>query len=71
MNLEKVIIEHALHLEFPAINNETEYEALITRLEVARELGVQDLKVYSNSQLVIRHIKGDCKALEENMVKYH
>lgn len=35
---EVVITEH----EFSATNNETEYEALIARLGVARELGVQD-----------------------------
>lgn len=50
-------------------NNEAEYEALIAGLKVAKKLGVQDLKVYSYSQLVIRHIKGKSEA-RGNMVRY-
>ena len=29
MSLEKVVIEKSLRLDFPATNNETEYEALL------------------------------------------
>lgn len=53
ISLEGIIAEHGLRLEFPTINNEAEYEALIARLDITKELGVQDLKVYSDSQLVI------------------
>lgn len=45
---EGVTIEHALHLEFPVTNNEAEYKALIMELGVAKELRVQDLRVYSD-----------------------
>lgn len=51
-------------------NNEVEYEALITGLGTAKELGLQDLKVYSDFQLVVGHIKDDCKARKQNRVKY-
>lgn len=43
-----VVAEQALHLEFPASNNEAEYEALIAGLKLA-----EDLKVFSDSQLVV------------------
>lgn len=39
-------------------------------LEAIKELGVQDSKVYSDSQLVIHHVKDDLEAQEENMSKY-
>lgn len=45
--------EHALILNFKASNNEAEYEALITGLKMAQGLGIQDLVVYSDSQLVV------------------
>lgn len=59
---EGVITKHALHFEFSVTNNETEYEALIAGLRTTKELGVQDLKIYSNSQLIIGHIKGNYEA---------
>lgn len=66
VSLEEIITEHSLHLEFPTTNNST----LLARLEIAKELGVQDLKVYSDSQLVVGHVKGNSKARKENMIKY-
>lgn len=47
------------------MNNEAEYEALIMGLGAAKELGVQDLKVYSDIQLVVRCIKGDYGAQKD------
>lgn len=49
VSLKRVVDKHVLCFEFPMKNNEVEYEALITRLQVAKELGMQDLKVYSDS----------------------
>lgn len=40
------------------------------RLAETKELEVQNLKVYSDSQLVVGKIKGNYKAWEENIVKY-
>ena len=40
---EGVIVEYALHLEFPTTNNGAEYEALIVGLKIARELKVDRL----------------------------
>lgn len=37
---------------------------------MAKELEVQDLKAYSNSQLVIEHIRGDYEARGENMIRH-
>ena len=44
---------YALRLQFPASNNEAEYEALIAGLRLAKEIGIKQVKVYSNSQLVV------------------
>lgn len=49
VSLDGIITEHALCLKFPATNNEGKYEAMITGLRIAKELGIQELKVYSDS----------------------
>lgn len=67
---EGVITKHALHLKFPATNNKVEYEAIIVGLGIAKELGVQDLKIYSDSQLIIEQVNNNYKAWEESMIKY-
>ena len=47
-----VIIEEVFRLEEPMTNNEAKYEALIYSLELALKLGVQNLKVMLDSELV-------------------
>ena len=39
----------ALRFGFKASNNEAEYEALIARLNLAKEMKVESLKIYSDS----------------------
>ena len=51
-----MVFKYALQFAFSTSNTEAEYEALITDLKLARELGAQELKVISNSQLVVRHV---------------
>ena len=48
VNPEGIIVEYALHFEFSTTNNGVEYEALITKLKIARELKVDRLQVYSD-----------------------
>jgi ribonuclease HI len=35
------ILKYAIQIKFPATNNTTEYEELVTRLRLAKELGIQ------------------------------
>lgn len=48
-----VELTYALRFDFTATNNETEYEALIAGLELARKMKVEQLQVYSDSQVVV------------------
>ncbi|GKV50035.1 hypothetical protein SLEP1_g56750 [Rubroshorea leprosula] len=50
--------EHALRFKFQTTNNAAEYEALIYGLKLASELKVQNIQVFSNSQLVVGQVKG-------------
>ena len=51
-------------------NNEAEYEAMITGMNIAWEMGVKKLEVKSDSQVVVGHVKGEYEARREKMKKY-
>ncbi|XP_043811023.1 uncharacterized protein LOC122723300 [Manihot esculenta] len=61
---------YALRLEFKASNNLAEYEALINGMLVAMEVGVTDLEVNSDSQLVINQVTGVYQARDLTMQDY-
>ena len=44
----------AYKLHFPCSNNEAEYEALLIGLKATRRLGIKRLKVFGDSELVIK-----------------
>ena len=44
-------ISYALRLKLSASNNEAEYEALLVGLQLVKEMGVEQLRIHSNSQL--------------------
>lgn len=58
VTLENGIILHSLTLIEGRSNNETECEALITGLELALEIPIDDLIVYRDLELVIRQMNG-------------
>ncbi|XP_052192778.1 uncharacterized protein LOC127801573 [Diospyros lotus] len=61
---------YALHFEFNASNNEAEYEALIAGLRLAEQMGVRDLEVYSDSNLIVQQVTGEFEAREDVMAQY-
>ena len=48
--------QYAVRLHFPASNNISEYEALISGLRIAIEIGATRLYVYGDSKLVIDQV---------------
>ena len=50
---EGEILKYTVRLQFLATNNEAEYEALLTRLSLAKVLESKTLIVQADSQLVI------------------
>ena len=48
-----------------ATNNVAEYSALIGGLEKARELGISDLEVVSDSELMVKQMRGEYKVKNE------
>ncbi|GKV15530.1 hypothetical protein SLEP1_g26315 [Rubroshorea leprosula] len=62
--------EHALKFNFDATNNMAEYEALLLGLQLALELKINAIQVYSDSQLVVNQINSICEVVDPVMVKY-
>ena len=67
---EKDVLKYGVQLKFPIINNEAEYEALLTGLRIAKALGAEKIVLKSDSQLVIGQVRGDFEAKEARMQKY-
>ncbi|GKV40693.1 hypothetical protein SLEP1_g48304 [Rubroshorea leprosula] len=62
--------EHALRFKFQTTNNAAEYEALIYGLKLASELKVQNIQVFSDSQLVVGQVKGSCEIRDPQLGRY-
>ena len=60
-------MNYALRFGFKASNNEAEYEALIAGLELAKEMKVESLDIFSDSQLVVCQINDEYQARERKM----
>jgi ribonuclease HI len=70
VSLEKDKLKYALQLRFRATNNEAEYEALLVGLKLSKSMGVKNLTVKSDSQLIVGQVKGEYEAKEDRMKKY-
>ena len=52
-------------------NNMVEYEACITGLETALDLGIRQLEIHGDSNLVIRQTQGIWRTCDEKLKPYH
>ena len=55
----------------PATHNEAEYHALITGLQLALDHGVQRIRVYMDSELVVDQMNGDAAVKEPRLAELH
>jgi ribonuclease HI len=62
--------EVAIQLKFTTTNNEAEHEAIIAGMNMDQEMGVKNLKVKNDSQVVVEHIKGEYEAQGNKMKRY-
>ena len=63
-------MEYALTFRFQASNNEVEYEAVISELNLTHSIEVDQLEVCSDSQLVVKQIEDSYEARGEKMIIY-
>nr|GEU33828.1 reverse transcriptase domain-containing protein [Tanacetum cinerariifolium] len=70
MNPKGMEFTYALRFRFNATNNEAEYEALIVGLQIASQMGIQNLQANVDSKLVANQVNGIYIAKESSMVRY-
>ena len=63
-------MRYVVRLHFPASNNMVEYEALLSGLRIAIELGVKRLDVRGDSQLVIDQVMKESSCHDPKMEAY-
>ncbi|XP_074318638.1 uncharacterized protein LOC141655457 [Silene latifolia] len=64
------LIVQEFRCEFKATNNEAKYEALILGLQLALNLKIRHLQVYSDSQLIVNHVNNSYAARDSTMMAY-
>lgn len=65
-----VKVTYALRFDFPAPNNEAEYEALIAGLWLAHKMGARKVRVFGDSQLMVNQVNGSYEARDVTMKRY-
>ena len=63
-------IEHSIWLGFSASNNESKYEAILAKLELAAALSADRLLIWSDSQLVVEQVNEEFESRDPRMEKY-
>jgi len=58
-----ILIEKSLHFAFKTSNNQTEYEAILAGLSLAREVGVKSLTCKTDSKLTVGDERLSCSFL--------
>ena len=46
VSFKKVVVEKSLRLDFPATNNEAEYEALLEGMAMVQRMGARSIKIF-------------------------
>ncbi|XP_024009251.1 uncharacterized protein LOC112084363 [Eutrema salsugineum] len=64
------ILEQSFRLNFYASNNEAEYEALITDIQLAQGIGVRRIRTFCDSQLVACRFNREYEAKDRRMGAY-
>jgi ribonuclease HI len=70
ISLQKQRFQYAVKLHFVTTNNEVEYEAVLAGLAIAREVGALDVKIQSDSQVVVGQISGEFATQGDRLAKY-
>ncbi|MCI13920.1 gag-pol polyprotein [Trifolium medium] len=69
-NENGILIEVSLALSFKTSNNQTEYEAFLAGLRLAEDVGVKEIKIYTDSQFVASQVLGEYQAKNDNLSEY-
>ena len=69
-NSEEIVTEYAIRFNFKVSNNQAEYEALLAGLKIIKELDIDNLNIFTDSQLITRQVKDEFEIRDPVMMKY-
>ena len=67
----KHVMPRAYSLTEPCSNNVAEYKALLIGLNFAKELGVEYLEAFGDSQLIVKQVQGEYEVRSQDLIPYH
>ena len=67
----KHVMPRAYSLTEPCSNNVAEYNALLIGLSFAKELGVEYLEAFGDSQLIVKQVQGEYEVRSQDLIPYH
>ena len=62
VSLENDVLKYGVQLQFLATNNEAKYEAVLASFGVAKALAVKNVRLRSDSKLIVRQITNEYEA---------
>ncbi|KAL0430499.1 UNVERIFIED_CONTAM: hypothetical protein Sradi_0675900 [Sesamum radiatum] len=65
-----IYMEYVITLDFTALNNEEEYEAILLGSRLVRAARAKKVRAFSDSQLVVNQAEGGYGAKQEKIMKY-
>jgi ribonuclease HI len=69
-HLAQEAISLSYKLEFEATNNVAEYEALVLGLRAAKEMGIQEVAVFGDAELIVQQIRNAYQAKHPRLRSY-
>ncbi|CAM8987939.1 unnamed protein product [Rhodiola kirilowii] len=71
VSLENHLLPFSFTLTQLCSNNMAEYQALLLGLQMARQIRVDEMDIYGDSQLVINQVLGEYEVRKDDLIPYH
>ena len=68
---DKEEFKYSIKFTFPITNNIAEYEALLAGLRLAKKIRAENVKVYADSQLVVRQVSREYEVKDPTLKAYN
>ena len=71
MGPDKEEFKYSIKFTFLITNNAAEYEALLAGLQLAKRIRAEKVKVFADSQLVVRWVLGEYEVKDPSLKAYN
>ena len=68
---DKEEFKYSIKFTFPITNNAAEYEAFLAGLQLAKRIRAEKVRVFADSQLVVRQVLGEYEVKDPSLKAYN